>query len=67
MYRSAGAEFILRRKLSEAEINGWAVDSAGTLELGNTVRPEDFGRILSEHGYEFGGVTRYVYNGDSLE
>ena len=33
MYRSAGAEFILRKKLTEAGIEGWTVDSAGTLQL----------------------------------
>ena len=35
MYRSAGAEFILRKKLTEAGIEGWTVDSAGTLQLGH--------------------------------
>lgn len=65
MYRSAGAEFILHRKISDAGIDGWTVESAGTLELGHAARPEDFGRILAEHGYEFGGVTRYVYDADA--
>ncbi|MBO4568650.1 MAG: hypothetical protein J5674_01495 [Candidatus Methanomethylophilaceae archaeon] len=65
MYRSAGAEFILRRKLSEAGIDDWAVDSAGTMELWRATRPEAFGRILAEHGYDFGGVTRYVYDADA--
>lgn len=60
MYRSPGAEFILRKKLSDAGIGDWEVDSAGTLELGGAARPEDFGRILAEHGYEFGGTTKYV-------
>lgn len=66
MYRSAGAESILRRKLSEAGIGGWAVDSAGTLELRHTARPENFGRILAEHGYDFGGFTKYVYDADAV-
>ncbi|MGM9783449.1 MAG: hypothetical protein ACI3ZI_00075, partial [Candidatus Cryptobacteroides sp.] len=35
MYRSAGAEFILRKKLTEAGIEGWTVDSTGTLQLGH--------------------------------
>ena len=30
MYRSAGAEYILRKKLAEAGIDDWIVDSAGT-------------------------------------
>ena len=54
MYRSAGAEYILRKKLAEAGIDDWIVDSAGTLQLNRTRRPEDFGRILAEKGYEFG-------------
>lgn len=61
MYRSAGAEVILRKKLLDAGITGWETDSAGTLELGRIARPEDFGRILAERGYEFGGRTKYVY------
>ncbi len=65
MYRSAGAEVILRKKLLDAGITGWAADSAGTLELGGTARPEDFGRILAEYGYEFGGRTKYVYAADA--
>lgn len=60
MYRSAGAEFILSKKLADAGILDWSVDSAGTLDLGQTERPEDFGRILAEHGYPFGGRTQYV-------
>ena len=35
MFRSAGAEFILRKKLTEAGIEGWTVDSTGTLQLGH--------------------------------
>ena len=62
MYRSAGAEYILRKKLAEARIDDWIVDSAGTLQLNRTRRPEDFGRILAEKGYEFGGATKYVYD-----
>lgn len=65
MYRSAGAEFILRKKLADAGIANWFVDSAGTLALGNVERPEDFGRILAEHGYDFGGQTQYVYDVDA--
>lgn len=65
MYRSAGAEFILRKKLTDAGICDWEVDSAGTLELGQILRPEDFGRILAEHGYDFGGRTKYVYAADA--
>ena len=65
MYRSAGAEYILRKKLAEAGIDDWIVDSAGTLQLNRTGRPEDFGRILTEKGYEFGGVTKYVYDADT--
>ena len=45
MYRSAGAEFILRKKLADEGITGWTADSAGTLELGGVSRPEDFGHI----------------------
>ena len=56
MYRSAGAEYILRKKLAEAGIDDFIVDSAGTLQLNRTGRPEDFGRILAEKGYEFGGA-----------
>ena len=65
MYRSPGAEFILRKKLSDAGIGDWEVDSAGTLELGRIPRPEDFGRILSEHGYDFGGRTKHVYSAEA--
>lgn len=65
MYRSAGAEVILRKKLLEAGIIGWETDSAGTLELGRIARPENFGRIMAEHGYEFGGQTKYVYAADA--
>lgn len=65
IYRSPGAEFILRKKLADEGITGWEVDSAGTLELGQIPRPEDFGRILSEHGYGFGGKTNYVYSADA--
>ena len=65
MYRSAGAEYILRKKLAEAGIDDWIVDSAGTLQLNRTGRPEDFGRILAEKGYEFGGATKYVYDADA--
>ena len=65
MYRSAGAEYILRKKLAEAGIDDWIVDSAGTLQLNRTRRPGDFGRILAEKGYEFGGVTKYVYDADA--
>ena len=65
MYRSAGAEFILRKKLADEGIAGWSVDSAGTLELRGTERPQDFGRILAEHGYDFGGRTRYVFEADA--
>lgn len=64
MYRSAGAEFILRKKLADAGIADWTVDSAGTLSLEHAKRPEDFGRILAEHGYDFGGKTQYVYDVD---
>lgn len=64
MYRSAGAEVILRKKLTEAGIDDWEADSAGTLDLGQEARPEVFGRILAEHGYDFGGVTRYVRDAD---
>ena len=60
MYRSAGAEFILRQKLSEAGIDDWIADSAGTLQLNRTGRPEDFGRILAEKGYEFGRGKTHV-------
>ena len=65
MYRSAGAEYILRKKLAEAGIDDWITDSAGTLQLNRTRRPEDFGRILAEKGYEFGGATKYVYDADA--
>lgn len=65
MYRSAGAEFILRRKLSDAGIDDWTVDSAGTVELWHAARPEVFSHILAEHGYDFGGVTQYVYDADA--
>ena len=65
MYRSAGAEFILRKKLADAGVDDWIVDSAGTLQLNRTGRPEDFGRILAEKGYEFGGGTKYVYEADA--
>lgn len=65
MYRSAGAEVILRKKLLDACITDWEVDSAGTLELDEVARPEDFGRIMAEHGYEFGGRTKYVYAADA--
>lgn len=65
MYRSPGAEFILRKKLADAGIADWEVDSAGTLELGETERPEDFGRVLAEHGYPFGGRTKYVRAADA--
>ena len=67
MYRSAGAEFILRKKLADAGMEGWEADSAGTVELGRAQRPDDFGRILAEHGYEFGGRTKYVYAADAPE
>ena len=33
--------------------------------MNRTGRPEDFGRILAEKGYEFGGVTKYVYDADA--
>ena len=62
---SVGAENILRKKLAEAGIDDWIVDSAGTLQLNRTGRPEDFGRALAEKGYEFGGVTKYVYEADA--
>ena len=65
MYRSAGAEFILRKKLTEAGIEGWTVDSAGTLQLGHARRPEAFGAILAEKGYDFGGETQYVREADA--
>ena len=65
MYRSAGAEFILRKKLADEGITGWTADSAGTLELGGVSRPEDFGHILAEHGYDFGGNTHYVYSANA--
>ncbi len=65
MYRSPGAEFILRKKLADEGITSWETDSAGTLELGGISRPEDFGRILAEHGYDFGGRTKYVYAADA--
>lgn len=65
MYRSPGAEFILRKKLADEGISEWEVDSAGTLELGQISRPEDFGRIMAEHGYDFGGRTKYVYSADA--
>ena len=28
-------------------------------------RPEEFGRILTEKSYEFGGVTKSVYEADA--
>ena len=65
MYRSAGAEFILRKKLADAGVDDWIVDSAGTLQLNHTTRPEAFGKILAEKGYDFGGVTKYVYEADA--
>ena len=65
MYRSAGAEYILRKKLAEAGIDDWIADSAGTLQLNRTRRPEAFGKILAEKGYDFGGVTKYVYEADA--
>ena len=65
MYRSPGAEFILRKKLADEGISEWEVDSAGTMELGQISRPEDFGRIMAEHGYDYGGRTKYVYSADA--
>ena len=65
MYRSAGAEFILRKKLADEGITGWESDSAGTMELGGISRPEDFGLIMAEHGYDFGGNAKYVYSADA--
>ena len=67
MYRSAGAEVILRKKLIDAGISDWEVDSAGTLELGGIDRPEDFGRILAEHDYVFGGHTKYVFAANAVD
>ena len=64
LYRSAAAESILRRKLADAGVTGWTADSAGTLSLGHAARPDDFGRLLTQRGYESGGVAKYVYDAD---
>ena len=48
MYRSAGAEFILRKKLADAGIDDWIVDSAGTLQLNQARCPVEFGKILAK-------------------
>ena len=64
MFRSAGAEVILRQKLHDAGITDVEVASAGTLDLGHRPRPAGFADVLLEHGYLLDRVTEYFHDVD---
>lgn len=55
--RSAAAESVLRKQLSDAGIEDVTVSSAGTLEWGTNPRDAVMTRIAAEHGYMMEGTT----------
>ena len=56
--RSALAESVLRKQLSEAGVDDVIVGSAGTLEWGSNPRDAVMTRIAAEHGYTIEGTTQ---------
>lgn len=58
--RSAVAESILRKMLSDAKRDGIRVESAGTIDWGENPRDPKMVRIAAEHGYKMTGNTKYM-------
>ena len=58
--RSALAESVLRKQLSEVGIDDVTVGSAGTLDWGSNPRDAVMARIAAEHGYTMEGATQCV-------
>ena len=58
--RSALAESVLRKQLSEAGVDDVTVASAGTLDWGSNPRDAVMTRIAAEHGYTMEGTTQYM-------
>lgn len=58
--RSAVAESILKKMLSEAKRNDIKVESAGTINWGENPRDPKMVQIAAEHGYEMTGKTKYM-------
>ena len=56
--RSALAECVLRKQLSEVGIDDVTVGSAGTLDWGSNPRDAVMARIAGEHGYTMEGTTQ---------
>ena len=56
--RSALAESMLRKQLSEVGIDDVTVGSAGTLDWGSNPRDAVMARIAGEHGYTMEGTTQ---------
>lgn len=56
--RSALAESVLRKQLSEAGVDDVTVGSAGTLDWGSNPRDAVMTRIAAEHGYTMEGTTQ---------
>lgn len=58
--RSALAESVLRKQVSEAGIDDVTVGSAGTLDWGGNPRDAVMTLIAAEHGYAMEGTTQCV-------
>lgn len=58
--RSAAAEVILRKMLSDMGVGGVEVSSCGTKYYGQLEREETMCRIAAEHGYEMGGLAQVM-------
>ena len=58
--RSALAESVLRKQLSEVGIDDVTVGSAGTLDWGSNPRDAVMTCIAAEHGYTMEGTSHYM-------
>ena len=58
--RSAVAESILKKMLSDAKRNDIKVESAGTIDWGENPRDPKMVQIAAEHGYTMTGKTKHM-------
>ena len=58
--RSAVAESILKKMLSDAKRNDIKVESAGTIDWGENPRDPKMVQIAAEHGYKMTGTTKHM-------
>lgn len=58
--RSAVAESILKKMLSDAKRNDIKVESAGTIDWGENPRDPKMVQIAAEYGYKMTGTTKYM-------